>query len=245
MSKIKTASSGTAAGGFVPFVVGGKNPSARRVVTIFGLPDTGRTPLLVVESRAGGHFCVFVSFFFCPSLSSDGDLAQRAAGYAALKGAHTAVIRDACCWGGVGRPRRDDVIVTWLHVVPKHGSGWLLDSPTGSCCHRHVLFYTHLCLLLSELETTLSSRLYNILCSTYSIFYVGTVIYLSTSLKNIKGTSSHYNTVSSDFRILVFSLGSTSDYEVFSPVLVQMKVMRIAMESETHNILPSEWFWFI
>lgn len=96
MSKIKTASSGTAAGGSVPFVVGGKNPSARRVVTIFGLPDTGRTPLLVAESRAGGHFrrFVFLFLYFCPSLSSDGDLA---AGYAALKGAHTAVIRDARC----------------------------------------------------------------------------------------------------------------------------------------------------
>lgn len=85
----KTASSDTEAGGSIPFVVGGENPSARRVVTIFRLPDAGRAPLLIVESGAGGHCLGFLCFFLSPSQSSDGDLVQRAAGYTALKGAQT------------------------------------------------------------------------------------------------------------------------------------------------------------
>lgn len=39
----------------VPFVVRGENPATRRIVAIFGLPDAGGAPFLVVEGRAGGH----------------------------------------------------------------------------------------------------------------------------------------------------------------------------------------------
>lgn len=134
--QIKSASGGTEAGGSVPFVVGGENPSARRVVTIFRLPDAGRAPLLIVERRAGGHCRGFL--FFSPSHSSDGDLVQRAAGYAALKGADTRPLSVGCAarstaeggdggQGGSDGWRSGYVISPPQIVVPKPGSVWHIE----------------------------------------------------------------------------------------------------------------------
>lgn len=51
--------------GFVPFVVGGENPSACWVVTIFRLPNAGRAPLFFVESSTGRHCCGEFVLWFC------------------------------------------------------------------------------------------------------------------------------------------------------------------------------------
>lgn len=113
--QIKTASSSATAGGSVPFVVGGENPSAGRVVTIFGLPDAGRPPLLVVESGAGGHCRGFQCFLALAE--QRWRFSAEAAGRTALKGARTHTASMAGMLGaegimGGGGGGRDDALIT-------------------------------------------------------------------------------------------------------------------------------------
>lgn len=111
------------AGCVLPFVVGGENPSARRVVAVFRLADAGRASLLVVESGAGGHDWMFRVYLHSAAaeIQSGGQRNRRS-----LKAhRHTARVSGMLSKHrseGGGRWHR----MTSTNVILEPGSGWLV-----------------------------------------------------------------------------------------------------------------------